>query len=132
MSSERLLTLWSMFRSPLMIGANLTRRCVDDVVARRIAEVIAVDQHSIENRPVITTETTVVWSARPRICEDRYVAVFNLKDSEQTIHYAWKDFALTATQYKLRDLWEHKELGAADSFSVTLPPHGCALYKASR
>ncbi len=127
-----LLTLWSMFRSPLMVGANLTSTDAWMTSLLTNAEVIAVDQHSIENRPVITTETTVVWSARPENSEDRYLAVFNLKDSEQTIHYAWKDFALTATQYKLRDLWEHKELGAADSFSVTLPPHGCALYKASR
>lgn len=127
-----LLTLWSMFRSPLMIGANLTSADAWITSLLTNLEVIAVDQHSTDNRPVITTETTVVWSAHPENSEDRYLAVFNLKDSEQTIHYAWKDFALTATQYKLRDLWEHKELGATDSLSVTLPPHGCALYKASR
>ena len=127
-----LLTLWSMFRSPLMIGANLTSSDAWTTSLLTNAEVIAVDQHSTDNRPVITTETAVVWSARAGTGEERYLAVFNLRDAEQKIHYEWKDLGLAATKYSLRDLWEHKELGSADSLSVTLPAHGCALYKASR
>jgi hypothetical protein len=129
---KTLLTLWSMFRSPLMVGANLTSADAWMTSLLTNAEVIAVDQHSSDNHPLITTESTVVWLARPENGEDRYLAAFNLKDSEQKIHYAWKDLGLTATKYNLRDLWQHKDLGAADSLSLTLPPHGCALYKASR
>jgi alpha-galactosidase len=127
-----LLTLWSMFRSPLMIGANLTRNDAWTTSLLTNAEVIAVDQQSSDNRPVITTETTVVWTARPGPGEDRYVAAFNLRDAQQRIHYEWKDLGLPADKYGLRDLWEHKDLGTADSLSVTLPPRGCVLYKAYR
>jgi len=127
-----LLTLWLMFRSPLMIGANLTSSDAWTTGLLTNAEVIAVDQHSTDNRPVITTESAVVWSARAGTGEERYLAVFNLRDAEQKIHYEWKDLGLAATKYSLRDLWEHKELGSADSLLVTLPAHGCALYKASR
>jgi alpha-galactosidase len=126
-----LLTLWSMFRSPLMIGANLTASDAWTTSLLTNAEVIAVDQHSTDNRPVITTESAVVWSARTGTGEDRYLAVFNLRDGEQKIHYEWKDLGWAA-KYSLRDLWEHKESGTADSLSVTLPAHGCVLYKASR
>jgi alpha-galactosidase len=129
---KTLMTLWSIFRSPLMVGANLTSSDAWTTSLLTNAEIIAVDQHSADNRPAITTKTTVVWSARSESGDDRYVAVFNLQDAEQKIHYAWKDLGLTAAKYSLRDLWEHKELGAADSLSVTLPPHGCVLYKASR
>jgi len=129
---KTLLTLWSIFRSALMIGANLTSSDPWTTSLLTNPEVIAVDQHSTDNRPVITTETTVVWSARPRPGEDRYLAVFNLRDADQKIHYQWKDLGWAATHYTLRDLWDHKDLGPADSLSVTLPPHACVLYKASR
>jgi alpha-galactosidase len=127
-----LLTLWSIFRSPLMVGANLPSNDAWTTSLLTNPEVIAVDQHSTGNRPVIATETAVVWLARAGSGEDSYLAVFNLQDAEQKLHYEWKDFAWAPAKYRLRDLWEHKELGSADSFSVTLPPHGCALYKASR
>ncbi len=126
-----LLTLWSIFRSPLMIGANLTSSDPWTTSLLTNPEVIAVDQHSTDNRPVITTDTTVVWSARSRPGEDRYLAVFNLQDAPQKIHYDWKDLGWPATRYSLRDLWDHKDLGPADSLSATLPSHACAVYKAS-
>jgi alpha-galactosidase len=127
-----LLTLWSIFRSPLMIGANLTSSDAWTTSLLTNPEVIAVDQHSAGNRPVMTTETMAIWLARAESGDDRYVAAFNLQDADQKIHYEWKELGLTATKYTLRDLWERKQLGATESLSVTLPPHGCVLYKASR
>ena len=44
--------------------------------------VIAVDQHSSGNRPVITTEQTVIWTARPERKTGYYLAAFNRSDNE--------------------------------------------------
>jgi alpha-galactosidase len=129
---KTLLTLWSIFRSPLMIGANLTSSDAWTTSLLTNPEVIAVDQHSRDNRRVITTETKVIWSARPESGDDWYVAAFNLQDTSQKVHHEWKELGVAATKYTLRDLWERKELGATESFSVTLPPHGCKLYRVSR
>lgn len=129
---KTLLTLWSIFRSPLMIGANLTSSDAWTTSLLTNPEVIAVDQHSRDNRLVITTETKVIWSARPESGDDWYVAAFNLQDTSQKVHHQWTELEMAATKYTLRDLWERKELGAAESFSVTLPPHGCQLYRVSR
>jgi alpha-galactosidase len=127
-----LVTLWSIFRSPLMIGANLTKSDAWTSSLLTNAEVIAVDQHSKENRPVISTSTTVVWTAQPETGDDRYVAVFNLDQQEQKVHYAWKDLGLPDAKYKSRDLWDHRNMGAADALSTTVGPHGCVLYRVSR
>jgi alpha-galactosidase len=126
-----LLTLWSIFRSPLMIGANLPKNDAWTTSLLTNPEVIAVDQHSDENRPVISTGTVVVWTARPDAGDDRYLAVFNLDEHEQKVHYDWKELGLTGPRLQLRDLWERKDLGTATSLSATLPPHGCALYRLS-
>jgi hypothetical protein len=121
-------TLWCMFRSPLMMGGNLTKN--DDWTTSLLtnAEVLAIDQHSTGGRPVLTTDKSVVWTSRADSGELQYVALFNLTDSAQTLLYAWKDLKLGAPKYKLRDLWEHKDLGSSDSINVTVPAHGVVLY----
>ena len=127
-----LLTLWTIFRSPLMIGANLPKTDAWTTSLLTNPEVIAVDQHSRENRPVISTNTAVVWTARPDAGDDRYLAVFNLDEHEQKVHYNWKELGLTGPRFQLRDLWERKDLGSANALSVTLAPHSCALYRLSQ
>jgi alpha-galactosidase len=80
---------------------------------------------------VISTEGTSVWTSRDATSKARYIAVFNLQGSEQMLVYPWNQLGLAGTKYRLRDLWEHKDLGAVDSLSVTLASHACALYKAT-
>lgn len=126
-----MLTLWSMFRSPLMIGGNLLS--MDDWTTALLTnpEVIAVDQQSRGERQVISTERTVVWTSHPGHSDDYYLALFNIGDSASTIHYSWKALGLDGTTHKLRDLWERKDIGAANEINVTVPPHGCVLYRVS-
>jgi hypothetical protein len=126
-----MLTLWSMFRSPLIIGGNLTRADAWTTALLTNTEVIAVDQHSKENRPVINTENVVIWTAQPESGKGSYVAVLNLSDAGQNVHYDWKDLGLRSANYKLRDLWERRNIGSATSLSITLPPHSSVLYRAT-
>ena len=126
-----LMTLWCMFPSPLMIGGELPS--ADDWTLSLLtnAEVLEVDQHSVGNHPVITTDKTVVWIADSASHENQYVAVFNLSESPATLRYDWKDLRLAGRAYNLRDLWERKDLATSDSVTVVLPPHGSALYRLS-
>jgi alpha-galactosidase len=101
------------------------------------SEVIAVDQFSYENRAVVWNDTTAIWLARrgPSIADEKsrnqsyYLAVFNIGDSEQTVHYEWKDLGLRDVSYKVRDLWEHKNAESAQSLAVKLQPHSSVLYE---
>jgi hypothetical protein len=124
-----MLTLWSIFRSPLIMGGNLLQ--ADDWTTSLLtnAEVIAVDQHSTDNRPVIITDNIVIWTARPQSGRDTYIAAFNVSETEQTVHYAWSDLGLSAARYRVRDLWTHQNIGSNPAFDVTLPPHASVLYR---
>jgi len=126
-----LLTLWSIFRSPLIMGGNLLQSDPWTTSLLNNAEVIAVDQHSTENRPVVTTENIVIWTSRPESSKDSYVAVFNISDTAQTVHYAWSDLGMRSPIYKLRDLWEKHEIGSAPALEIKLPPHASVLYRAA-
>ncbi len=124
--ARTMVTLWSVARSPLMIGANLTRMdaATESLLTNR--EVLAVDQHSTDNRPVIQSDSTVIWTAR--LGSARIVAVFNRGDASQQIVYPWAKLGLDGKTYQVRDLWQQKETGAKQSLEVNLPPHAAALY----
>jgi hypothetical protein len=96
------------------------------------AEVLEVDQHSTGNHAALTTDKASLWLARPVLRDGYYLAVFNLDDVPQTLHYSWKDAGLPKRKYHVRDLWEHKDLGPAKSLTVTLSPHASVLYKLSK
>jgi alpha-galactosidase len=126
-----LLTLWCIFRSPLIMGGNLLHADTWTKSLLTNPEVLAVNQHSTDNRPVITSENVIVWLSRPESGDGSYIAVFNVSDTRQTVHCTWKDLSLAEGRYKLRDLWQHKNLHAAAALDVTLLPHASVLLHAS-
>jgi hypothetical protein len=123
------MTLWCMFRSPLMMAGNLTSLDPWTTSLLTNTEALAIDQHSMDNHPVVTTEDTVVWLARPSARGGYYLAVFNIGDTSAVIKYSWKELGLKDKKYALTDLWEHKELGAAELLAVTLRPHASELFR---
>jgi hypothetical protein len=125
------LTLWSIFRSPLMMGGNLTLSDPWTEALLTNDEVLAVDQHSTGNHAVVSTEKTALWVARPQSGPGYYVAVFNLDGVRKTLTFSWTEAGIPEANYHVRDLWEHQDLSPAGSLSVTLPPHAAALYKVS-
>lgn len=126
-----LVTLWSMFRSPLMVGANLPKNDEWTTSLLTNAEVIAVDQHSKGNRMLKSEGNLVIWSAQPETGTGEYIALFNVGESSQTAHVSWKDLGIQGAKHKLRDLWLHQDLGSADAIATSIPVHGCVLYKIS-
>jgi alpha-galactosidase len=127
--SRTLMTLWSMARSPLVAGTNLTRMDKATEALYTNPEVIAVDQHSTENRERSRTGSMIVWTATPGSGGGRYLAVFNLADATQDVNYAWKDLGLPEGRHAVRDLWARKDLGSAASLKTTLRAHASVLYR---
>jgi alpha-galactosidase len=122
------MTLWSIFRSPLMMGGDLPSSDQWTKSLLTNPEVIAVDQHSRGNHAVVSTPKVAIWLAQPDRTLGYYVAVFNLSNREQTIHHEWKDLGLIQASYRMRDLWTHKQSRAEPSLTVRLRPHASKLY----
>lgn len=128
-----LITLWSMFRSPLIMGGNLLQADAWTTSLLTNAEVIAIDQYSKENRPAFTSESLVAWTARPETGRDYYVAIFNISDSAQPVRLSFTELGLTAGSYRVRDLWAHRVVGSARAIEIgSLPAHGSILYRVGR
>ncbi len=122
------MTLWCIFPSPLMVGGRLPDDDAWSLSLLTNLEVLAVDQHSTGNRPVITSGNAVVWRAES--ADGYYLAAFNISDSSQSLHYDWKNLGLKPGRYKLRDLWTHRDLEDAESLILELPSHASVLYSA--
>lgn len=124
-----LMTLWSIARSPLFIGANLLRMDAFTESILTNPDVIAVDQYSENNHPVIQNDKTVLWMASAPQHSGDYVAVFNLSDAPESLTYSWQDLGFPFGRRPVRDLWRREDMGFADHIDVKLAPHASALYK---
>lgn len=75
-----MMTLWSIARSPLMHGGDMTK--TDDFTLSLLTndEVLAVNQHSENNRPLFRRDGFIAWTADVPDSPDKYLAVFNTRD----------------------------------------------------
>lgn len=129
-------TLWAISRSPLILGANLTRL---DAYTRSLItnkEVLAIDRHAVESHPVkdlpAEFEKARVWEAQVvqhhQPCP--YFAFFNLNDKPVTLHATWAQLGLEGgLKHGARNLWDSTALAPSKSIEVSLPAHGSTIYK---
>ena len=126
-----LMTLWAIFRSPLMMGGDLPHNDAATTALLTNDEVLAVDQHSTGGRAVVQSSDASVWTATAEDGKGRYVAIFNTSEHPQDMNYTWTQLGWPARQYVLHDLWEHTESRAVNRVTVHLAAHACALYRAT-
>ena len=123
------MTLWSIFRSPLIIGGDLPTLDGATLTLLTNPEVLAVNQRGERPRQVLDRSDVRVWRSAVPGGADTYVAVFNLDSVPQRVDLAWSDIGFGAGGHQFRDLWARRSLGAAPRLTVDLAPHASALYR---
>ena len=120
-----MMTLWSMMRSPMMIGGEMTKNDAFTNSLLMNADVLVIGKESFCGHPLWTTEEESVWVAPRRDGQGVYVALFNLSDEERTVSVAY-------TQYEggsaATELWSKASACAKEGLSATLPPHDAVVY----
>ena len=125
-----MLTLWCIFRSPLMIGTDLTLldSWTKNLLTNR--EVLGLLSHSAGARQIQRDEKKVVWCSKDTKENAGYLAIFNLQAKEAEISIPWEAIC----QYGIfrsngKELWsgEMTELQAKELISI--PAHGAKLFK---
>ena len=132
-----LMTLWSIFRSPLMFGGDLPGNDAFTLALLTNREVLQVNQHSSGNRPLFERDGHIAWIADDPDSSDKYVALFNTTPVGASTAMAGEisvsfDEIGVSGRANIRDLWKHADLGSfSASFSATIPKHGAVLYRIS-
>jgi len=133
-----LLTLWSIARSPLILGADLTKLDKFTLALITNDEVIAVDQASTGNHELFRRDGFYGWVADVPGSTDKYLALFNTLDRPLTSPEASQPVAVQLSDLgfpgacHVRNLWTHADLGTlAGEFAPAIPYHGAGLYRVS-
>jgi alpha-galactosidase len=120
--------LWSIARSPLILGANLTQLDEFTRVLVTNRALIDVNQKSTSSHPVeklpAGLENVRVWIASGGV-----IALFNLSANPQKIHARWDQLGLPAGSHTARNLLDTKTMAAAPEINIELPAHGSAIYR---
>ena len=128
---KTLMTLWSIFRSPLIFGGDLPSL---DPFTRSLMtnpDVIAVNQHSTGNKVAYKQGNISVWTASAEQSRNKYIAVFNLGDSPAAIDLDWRQIGIGTIPEKVCDLWTGKcDVGSA-ALKFELAPHASALFRSA-
>lgn len=88
-----LMTLWSIARSPLIFGGDMTKL---DVFTKRMLThpgMLEVNQNSTNNRQVYRMKNHIVWTADVPGSEDKYVALFNAQSESENLDFGDADYA---------------------------------------
>ena len=128
---QTLMTLWSIFRSPLIFGGDLPSADAATLALLTNREVLDVNQNSSDNRQVLERGNVRVWLADAQDLKEKYTAVFNLGDAIETLRLDWSELGIQTTNPAVRDLWQHKNLGRQQHLDIALRPHASALYRLS-
>ena len=121
------MTLWAIFRSPLIFGGHMPDNDEFTLSLLTNKDILDINQFSSENRPVISEKDRAVWT-----CVDKdgntVVAFFNMTDDD--MEFSMPDGLVEAETYKTVDLWtkEEKTVKAAD-FSVTVDGNSAVILR---
>ena len=126
-----MLTLWSIFRSPLMIGGEMTG--FDDftvglITNERILDMHKKARHSHQVWRRSTGENEfILWTA---MCADggQYAAVFNADGEKGKVEITLSDLEIEGAS-SAEELWSGEKTLIRDSFEVSLNSHGAKVYK---
>jgi hypothetical protein len=127
-------TLWAFARSPMILGANLTK--LDDFTRSLFTNeaVIAVNQKGTDNHPVKDLpagfDHVRVWQATEGSARTsaQAFALFNLGDKPVTLHFKWEQLGYRG-KGDARSLYDGTVLNATSPVEITLPAHGCGAYR---
>lgn len=126
-----MMTLWCIFRSPLMLGAELTK--LDEWTRELLTNgrVLRLLHSSRGARQIIRDKKQAVWFSEDTGEEAWYLALFNLSEEEKVITAAAGDIhQISLKGMKFEELWS-KETGEIekDSLECSIAPHGAKLFK---
>ena len=121
---KTMLTLWSLCRSPLMIGSELNKLDQETLQLLTNVQVMRLTEVSSGAREAYRDNDVIVWRARDRYDNAEYVAVFNI--STASTPFCPKPF-ISNTDGNAVELWRGEAINIRSTEDI--PGHGCILIR---
>ena len=121
---QTLLSFWTIYRSPLMLGMDLTQ--MDDYTYSVITnqDAIKINQTSINNRELkFEKDQYTVWAANSPDSLEYYLAMFNLSDKPMQMSVDLNEVGVEEAS-SLKDIWTDKEEDVvSENLTYQVAPH---------
>lgn len=136
-----MMTLWCLFGSPLMLGAEMTKLDEQTLSLLTNKKVLAMLTPSCRPRQIYLNDDSSVWASCNPETGEAYAALFNLKDETAQVTLALADLnntlrdlglaaELSLDSLSMTELWTRKSADCNGcAVSCELPAHGCAAYQ---
>lgn len=124
------MALWSIFRSPLFFGGDMTMNdeWTDSLMMN--TDLIELNKFSEDNRELYRDEKgAVVWYARSTKDDSVYLAQFNISDSDITVDTPLSLIGKESAH--LKDLFSKEECDVSERIYSVIPFHGVKIFKLS-
>jgi hypothetical protein len=126
------ITLWSIFRSPLMMGGHLPENGSLETELMTNEEIIDINQNSKNSRQVFRKDEMVCWASESLDGSGINVALFNLNDVEKPITVTLSELGLKGT-FSIRDAWNKSEIGKSNKeLNYSIAPHASMMLRLKR
>jgi len=123
-----LMTLFTIFRSPLMYGGDLPSMDPFTLSLLTNKDVLRMHRESSNVRQLFQEEGRVaITSINPKT-KEVYLAVFNTGQTQQSVKVDLAQYQLP-THATVKDMWSGENRGTTSGvFEQTLEPHACGLF----
>jgi len=129
---KTMMSMWSMLRSPLIVGGDLPSL---DPFTRSLltnAEVLNIDQRSSNTTVAYSEGDLHVWTSKGASPDVVYAALFNFSDSPAHVHMAWSQLGVSVSSASIHELWTNEALRGSPNVDANVAAHGVVLYKIER
>jgi hypothetical protein len=124
-----LMSLWCMFRSPLILGGDLTQLTPFEKNLITNKTLLHIDQDSRNCKELFSNATTVIYFSEDATSNKKYLCFFNIGDSPNTVRYSLKDLGFTKT-VMVREIWSDKPVAISNNeISGNVNVHGVLLFE---
>lgn len=126
-----LMTLFTIFRSPLMFGGDLPSNDEFTLSLLTNEEVLRMHRESTDVFQLFQDEEKVGISSHNPNTGEVYLALFNISDDKKNMEISvnLKSIGLNG-DVEVVNMWTGESLGkVSNDFGVKLNPHACGLYK---
>lgn len=131
-----MMTLWCIFRSPLMIGADMTQMDEETLALLTNADLLAMLSGDCRGRQVYRRVDAVVWCSSNEATGEKYLALFNLLEEELCVEVCDAELAEALglerlpEKKSLFELWDKTtENVSGTEIDAKVPAHGVKVYR---
>lgn len=125
---KTMMTLWSIFRSPLILGGELRENRPEDLEIITNKDIIEINQYSSENAQLRRNKNEAVWTCLDKN-GNRVVALFNLSEEEREISLNLDKYGFEGVSCAV-ELWTKESIEIFDNtLSSAVVPHGVKIMR---